>query len=133
MSKRKWHDMTVAHGDPNDFPTRNGAYLVTLKSGQVHEYSLDIDDGDDMLSFYESIIAWREMPEAYVYKPSKEKLKSKEEYPGSFYGSYKIEDWTSDKPRQEVSENSEKHRFAGTGWDISEDDISDRPSVGGGW
>jgi len=74
MSKRKWHDITRATGDPKDLPTRRSQYLVAFK-GRKHcrGWWFNPDDKISVFMFRDSVIAWREMPKAYRPKPRKQK------------------------------------------------------------
>lgn len=77
MSKRKWHDITSETGDPKDLPTETTWYCVTRQDYidtwrlQWHPHArLWYDDEGNIIR---DVIAWREMPRAYV--PGKRKPK----------------------------------------------------------
>jgi hypothetical protein len=74
MSKRKWHDITPETGDPQDLPTNEGVpHLATMCSayGNWTRELLWLDNtwwigtGVDRREAF-GVIAWREMPRAYV-------------------------------------------------------------------
>jgi len=85
MSKR-WHDISET-GDPQDLPTENKDYWVTVKSGMHNQnrqaltlrWEIDAQNWEyfhptlGWTTFVGEAVAWREMPRAY--DPNKRKPK----------------------------------------------------------
>jgi len=68
----KWHDITPDTGDPQDLPGNGGGYIVTV-GDRTCEMAFDPYDNVNVADWYRNVIAWREMPRAYV--PGKRKTK----------------------------------------------------------
>jgi len=68
----KWHDITPDTGDPQDLPGNGGGYIVTV-GDRTCEMAFDPYDNVNVADWYRNVIAWREMPRAYV--PGKRKPK----------------------------------------------------------
>lgn len=67
MSKRrkKWHDLTMGTGDPQDLPIGGGEYMVTI-GDRTSVIAFDPYDDFVITDWDSNVIAWRKKPKPFV-------------------------------------------------------------------